>query len=282
MNLAICSLHFYPFKSCRAVTSSILTLEPSGPAWDRRFVLVDEGGVFLSQRTVPELATISVEVSSNSGNGMSFRLEALGMSKHFVLASEGESVSGPGLRQRTIKIHKDECPGIDLGDDHARWFSAFLKRPCRLVRQVSRLPRLRTPSSVGHEIEVSYADGFPLLVTTTASLIDLNRRIAERGGESVPMDRFRPNIVLSGCNPYDEDRWSDLKIGDVVLKAANKCVRCAITTTHQITGERGHEPLRTLASYRKVAGGGGVEFGRNFIVTRPGMISRGQAAEVLT
>ena len=203
------------------------------------------------------------------------------MCRHFIPVSHGESVLLPEFKRRTVTIHKDQCEAVDLGDTHARWFSTFLGRSCRLVRQNSKQPRLRTPSSVGHEIQVSFADGYPLLVTTVASLADLNRRIHERGAEPVPMDRFRPNIVLDGCDAYDEDLWPRLRIGDVVLTAANKCVRCVVTTADQLTGKRGHEPLRTLATYRKGTDGG-VEFGRNFIVTKPGMVNVGQSAEVLT
>ena len=121
---------------------------------------------------------------------------------------------------------------------------------------------------------MSYADGYPLLVLTDESLKDLNKRIKENGGQPVPLDRFRPNVVISGCaTAYQEDEWRDIHIGNFRLRGTSKCVRCVITTTDQITGKREKEPLKSLATYRQSVVG--VEFGRNFIVLQKGIVSKG-------
>lgn len=260
------NLFIYPIKSCGGIEVKSFSLSQIGPDLDRQFVLVDEQGKFLSQRTLPKMAQISVSVMSFPAPTVG--ISAPGMPCHRISIQQND---GPVM---DITIHKDSCQGIDLGGYHAQWFSEFLGQQCRLVKQLPRTPRLRTPSALGREIKVSYADGYPLLVTSAESLDNLNTRITANGGSAVPMNRFRPNIVLSGCGEaYSEDSWRGLATGLVRLEAANKCVRCIITTTDQQTGVREKEPLRTLVTYRKSESG--IEFGRNFTVLVEGRVSVG-------
>jgi hypothetical protein len=130
---------------------------------------------------------------------------------------------------------------------------------------------------------VSFADAAPLLVTNTGSLADLNDRILEAGGEAVPMDRFRPNIVVAGAEPFAEDQWKRIRIGGVVLRSAGPCARCIVTTTDQETGIRGHEPLRTLATFRRNSQDPTyVNFGQNLVnESKVGILRVGDSVEIL-
>ena len=261
-----------------------LELRKSGPKYDRMFTLVDEKMNFVSQRTHPRLSLVTVlfapEASPFSPYPSVLLINAPGMSMHFVEMLKRELMSDQDENlTRRIMIHGNVCPGIDTGDENANWFSKFLGQPVRLIQQVSRLPRKRTSSVLGLEIEVTFADGYPLLVATTASLHDLNTRIIAYEGDAVPMSRFRPNIVISGAQAYNEDVWNELVVQDAVLKGANKCVRCSITTVDQQTAEAGKEPLKMLAKYRRNKENG-VEFGRNFIISEPGLISVGDTIKL--
>ncbi len=275
--MKIKSLVIYPIKSCGGISQERLQLLPSGPLWDRILVLADEDGRFISQRTRPSLSRIRTCMPASSDLSAEVLVAAHGMgSRSIRLFDAAQGKGDPKLC--SVIIHKDTCSGIDLGDEHADWFSHFLGKPCRLVQQVFEHPRIREPRTFNRKISVSYADGYPLLVVGESSRVDLNRKIVEAGNAPVPMDRFRPNIVIADALPYAEDGWKYLRIGTVVLEGATKCTRCVITTTDQETGERGVEPLRTLATYRKSAEG--IEFGRNFVVVQPGLISVGDAVEI--
>jgi hypothetical protein len=184
-----------------------------------------------------------------------------------------------------VTIWKDTVTADDCGDEPAAWLSAFLGLPCRLVHAgaaYSRpLPARKLPSTLDIRLstrhEVSFADGFPFLVIAEESLADLNARL----GAPLPMNRFRPNLVVAGAAPYAEDTWGRFRIGGVVFHGATRCGRCVVTTTDQLTAGRGPEPLRTLATYRRDAGGD-VMFGRNLIhETKTGRLAVGDAVELL-
>jgi uncharacterized protein YcbX len=152
------------------------------------------------------------------------------------------------------------------GDAPAAWLSAALGLPCRLVRIGPAYRRPLKKAELHPGDQVSFSNGYPLLAVSEASVGDVNRRIREAGGVGVPMDRFRPNLVLEGCAPYEEDSWRRVRVGTVRLRAAGPCARCPITTTDQQTGARGKEPLRTLATYRRAApGSSDVNFGQNLV-----------------
>lgn len=173
----------------------------------------------------------------------------------------------------------------DCGEAPAQWLGGYLGLSCRLVRAglgYSRpIPRRKIPAGFdvpgGSPHEVSFADAFPFLVISEESLADLNTRF----DSPLPMDRFRPNLVVAGGAPYAEDTWSRFRIGEVVFRGATRCGRCVVTTTDQLTGARAHEPLRTLATYRRDAEGT-VMFGRNLIhETKAGRVSVGDAVKLL-
>lgn len=274
--MKISSLLVYPVKSCKEVALGMEQLEVRGLKYDRKFVLVDEQGKFLSQRTHPRMCLIETDIGDDPEGGpgaTAVWLEAPDMPRHTVPISRTESFrhdrTGVPFKERPITIHKDTCPGIDVGDAHAKWFSDFLGLPIRLVQQVERTPRRRTTTLAG-QIEVSYADGYPLLVVSEASLANLNQRIAATGGAVIPMNRFRPNIVVSDCDAYAEDEPRRYRVGKAVIRMVKPCERCVITTTDQDTAERGKEPLATLATYRRTSEG--VIFGMNAVVETPGKV----------
>ena len=184
---------------------------------------------------------------------------------------------------RDVVIWRDTVRAQDCGDEAAKGLTEFLGLEVRLVRagrDYNRVvPEKRTPESLkGRDgLPVAFGDAFPFLITSIASIGDLNTRL----DMPVPMDRFRPNIVIAGCGPYEEDTWVRIRIGDVEFVAAGPCGRCAIVTTDQHSGERGTEPLATLATYRR-GENGAVNFGQNFIhATDKGAIRVGDSVTIL-
>ena len=184
---------------------------------------------------------------------------------------------------RDVVVWRDTVHAIDQGDVAAGWLSAFLGKDVRLVRfdpDVRRMCNLQYAGDTG--AHTGFADGYPLLVIGSASLDDLNARLQARGVGALPMNRFRPNLVICGLDAYDEDHLATLACGDATLQLVKPCVRCQITTTDQASALIGPEPLRTLAGYRHNPRFGGVTFGMNAIVTAGAgsALSVGSAAHV--
>ncbi|WP_090046845.1 MOSC domain-containing protein [Lentzea fradiae] len=255
-------LHVYPVKGCAgyAVTSS--PVGPTGLRGDRMMMLVDDEGVFLSQRKVPELAALRPSLVDSS----------------LVIGGESFPVVVDGPRVPVV-VHKWQGTGIDQGEAAAAYFSDALGRSVRLVRMP---PDVRRESGGHTSGLVGYADAHALLVLSLSSLDALNERILERGGAPVPMNRFRPNVVVSGWpEPHTEDRVRRAVVGDVELGYAKDCVRCVVPMVDQETGRRdGPEPTRTLATYRRDPDGG-VTFGMKAAVVSPGTIAVGDKIDVL-
>jgi uncharacterized protein YcbX len=161
-----------------------------------------------------------------------------------VSTTRGSDASSGG--SRPVTIWRDTCLAESAGSRAARWFSDYLGDSFDLVRMPDATVRQVDPGYAGDGDRVGFADGFPFLLLSEGSLEELNRRL----DQPVPMDRFRPNLVVTGCDPYAEDAWARLTIGELVFRVVKPCARCTITTTDQETGQRGPEPLRMLASYR--------------------------------
>jgi uncharacterized protein YcbX len=186
------------------------------------------------------------------------------------------TASEAGKRDEVV-IWKDRALAVDQGKDAAGWFSAFLGSEYRLVSMPRDYVRQVNPKYARREdIQVGFADGYPFLLISDASLADLNTRL----DKPLPMARFRPNIVVSGTIPYEEDTWRKIRIGEVVFDIVKPCARCVITTTDQETAIAGKEPLATLATYRRSADGG-VIFGQNLVHANTGTISPGDTVEVI-
>lgn len=259
----IVELTYYPIKGCAGTSVCDEVLTTAGLTHDRSFMVIGEDGVFRSQRRTPRLALIHPGLSTG---GERLTLSAPGAG---VLRVDVDLTAA----RRDVELHGVPYQGIDQGDAVAGWLSEVLGAPSRLVRvppEHDRVTSGQTPGTAG------YADGQPLLVTSLSSLDVLNDRIAQRGGEPLPMNRFRPNVVVGGWDePHIEDQVRRINVGDTELGYAKLAIRCVVTTVDQESGTKaGPEPLRTLASYRRAAGGG-VAFGVKFAVVRPGKLSVG-------
>jgi uncharacterized protein YcbX len=262
--IQVSGLFIYPIKSCGGTGVERATLDAKGFVDDRRFMIVDDAGCFLTQRELPRLALIAPRTDADT-----LSLTAPGMTPVSI-----SIVRGPG--NQTVTVWDDTCSAIDQGDAASAWLSAFLDTRCRLVRLADDTVRRIDPTyATSPEDEVSFADAYPLLLIGEASLADLNGRL----DTPLPMNRFRPNVVVSGSAPYAEDTWRSIEIGDVRAQVVKPCVRCVTTTVDQATGDRGKEPLRTLATYRK--GPRGVMFGQNVIHTTAGTINVGDDLRVI-
>jgi uncharacterized protein YcbX len=246
------ALYCYPVKSCRGIALDAAPLTDTGIAHDREWMVVDCDGRFISQRESPALALIVPALESGA-----LVLQARGAAPVSIpFDHAGES--------REVTIWDDQCVGIDQGDDAARWLAARLGRAVRLVRFDQRVRRRSDPGWTGETVAyTAFSDGYALLVISQASLDDLNSRLPS----PLPMNRFRPNIVLGGLGPFGEDRLTDLVADGVRLRVVKPCTRCIITTTDQDSGvASGTEPLRTLKTYRWNARLRGVTFGQNVVI----------------
>lgn len=269
----VSGIFIYPVKSCRGLALATAELDELGLVGDRRFLVVDESGKFLTQRTHARMARIATALDAER-----LTLSAAGAG---AIAVARASDSAAPLRGVTVWRHSN-LQAEDCGPEVAAWLSDFLGLRCALVRigPAFRRDVLKKAGRPGDRF--SFADGSPVLVVGEASLAALSDRILENGGEPVPMDRFRPNVVVNGAAPFAEDEWPRLRVGDAVLRAAGKSDRCIMTTTDQLTGERGKEPLRTLATFRRdAAEPTSVYFGANFInESKRGTLRVGAAIEV--
>lgn len=268
MSARVVALHTYPIKGCAGIALTGGFLTPAGLAHDRTFMIVDEGGGFRSQRREPLLATIRPEIADD---GRALSLHAPGVDAVRVAVD----LDGP---RRPVELFGNPYRGIDQGEPVAAWLTRVLGAPSRLVRvppEHDRVTDGETPGRAG------FADSGALLLTSHASWAELNRRIAERGSDGVPVERFRPNIVVDGwTEPHTEDLVRELSVGDTELAFAKQAIRCVVTLVDQRTGVRaGPEPLRTLADYRRVPGKG-VAFGAKFSVVRTGRLAVGDELAV--
>lgn len=263
--MRVTGLFIYPVKSLRAVQVSSFEVTTRGPRHDRGFMVVDPTGKFMSQRETPKMTLLQPTVLTDS-------LHVQGpVGELLVPLSEDHG-------RRDISVWKDRFSAIDCGDEAAKWFSAALEKECRLVRMADDAHRGLDPKYVSDaSAETGFSDGYPLLIANEASLEELNSRLEV----PVPMNRFRPNVVVSGPAAWAEDGWSRVQVGALELDAVKPCSRCPIITTDQLTGERaGKEPLKTLASYRTMPKLGAI-FGMNLVPRRSGItVHVGDSLEV--
>jgi uncharacterized protein YcbX len=254
--LRITGLHVYPVKSCGGIAVPEVVLTDRGFQRDREWMVVDPNGRFLTQRQHPKLALIDVEIGEET-----LDLSAAG---HLAVRLPLAPTAPRAVRQVTIWQHT--CPADDEGDQAAAWFSAVLGAPVRLVRFQKSHRRLSNLQwTDGIEAHNGFSDGYPVLVLSEESLADLNRRLT---GPALPMNRFRPNLVIAGGDAYVEDRIRALKNESVELRLVKPCERCTITGTDQSTAEVNAEPLKTLSTYRRDPRVSGVTFAQNAILVR--------------
>jgi uncharacterized protein YcbX len=256
--LTLSQLNVYPIKSAGGVSVPEWEVDTFGLRYDRRWMVVDEAGRLITQRTHPRLALARPGFVDD-------RLRVTGPEPPAL-----ELPLRPAAAVTTrVTIWDDVCDALWLGERPAEWFSRLLDAPVSLVHMDESTVRPANPAYAPAGVRVSFADAYPFLLLSEESLADLNRRLPS----PLPMNRFRPNLVVRGGEPYGEDELGDFTIRSLGFRGVKLCDRCVLTTTDQETTERGVEPLRTLATFRKWDGK--VWFGRNVVHAGPGRLEVG-------
>ncbi len=261
--MLLSQLFIYPIKSVKGIAVSEMQLDTSGPLQDRRWMLVDEEGLFLSQRKLPRMVLIEPRFE-----GSDIVLTAPGMSPLLIPQWSGQGQWIP------VRIWGDDLTLPHPDQTYSDWFTSFLGRPCRLVHLPGTVTRNVEPPFQDPQWRVSLADGYPLLVLTQAALDLLNSKLTS----PITMERFRPNLVITGTAPHAEDTWDKIQIRSVQLAVVKPCARCSIVLVDPATAQSGVEPLRTLAQYRGMSRG--VMFGQNALVVNPGRLQVGTPVEI--
>jgi hypothetical protein len=260
------SIVLYPVKSCRGIEVDRARVEKRGLTHDRRWMVADEHGRFVSQREAPRLSLVDVAIE---GDAIHLSSAGAGEARVPITTDDGD--------RRQVGVWGRHTGAI-VHDEASRWMSAFVGRDVSVVHLPDTIDSPMSSSRSRPGDEVSFADGYPLLVATEESLADLGTRIEARGSPAVPMVRFRPNVVVRGAPAWDEDAWAALAIGSIALRAPKPCERCVMTTIDPATARLGPEPLRTLATFRRRDHG--VWFGVNLVPDTLGEIRVGDAVRI--
>ena len=236
-------LVFYPVKSCAGISVPEAVLTEAGlqvdGVCDREWMVVDEDGQFLTQREYPRMALIVPCIANGT-----LELSAPGMAPH--------TLAPPAAPARTVTIWDDSVQAEDCGDASAAWLSEAIGAPCRLVHFPNAARRWTgTKWTGGVAAPTRFADGYPLLLIGAASLADINEKLVAAGRQALPMNRFRPNLVVDGIGAFEEDYCETLRFGDAEIKPVKPCPRCPIPSIDQATGVPGPDPLDVLQSYRR-------------------------------
>jgi uncharacterized protein len=261
--LTLIGLTVYPLKSAAGVPVRTWDVDNFGLGHDRRWMVIDDAGQFISQRECRRLALIRPSFHDDY-----LLVEAPGVPS-LELSLHPES----GVTT-TVTVWDDTCTAAWMGDHPAEWFSTVLGRSCSLVYMPDSTVRPADAAFAPSGTRVSFADAFPFLMISEESLADLNSRMPV----PLPMNRFRPNLVIAGGDPYVEDSLDRFNIGEIRFRAVKPCDRCVIPSTDQSTGQRGDEPLRTLATYRKRDGK--VLFGQNVVHSGIGRLAVGDILQL--
>ena len=276
----ISEINIYPIKSLKGISLDSAVVEERGLQYDRRWMLTTPEGMFFTQREFPRMATITVEVKE----------------KGLLVSSDNTTAILIPLVPETrntqeVTVWQSVCAGEIYSDGVNDWFSQVLDTKCQLVYMADDTRRRLNPRFDRGDDIVSFADGYPLMVIGEASLADLNSRL----GTPLPMNRFRPNVVVSGSEAFAEDNWKRLRVGDAIFRSTKPCERCVITTVDQSTGEfDGKDPLKTFANYRMAkdvmperyeslgVGPNAVLFGQNLVAETPGAVIKvGDQIEII-
>ncbi|HTV34336.1 MAG TPA: MOSC domain-containing protein [Methylocella sp.] len=264
---SVAELRIHPVKGLRGNRQRVADIEPWGLVGDRRWMVIDATGRFLTQREHSHMALIG---AYNAPTGITLTVPGM--------ESIGVPYPTSDAERIDVVVWRDTVGAVAAGAGADAWISAALGLPCRLVYLADTNARPIDPAFATAGQTVNFADGFPVLLGSLGSLADLNARLAE----PIPIDRFRPNIVVNGVEPWAEDGWRRIRIGDVLLRVVKPCERCIVTTIDPKTGLRPDksEPLRTLGTFRRDRRGG-VMFGQNLIPENAGRIATGDRVEVL-
>lgn len=253
-------LWIYPVKGAAPIAAGAWEIDDLGLQYDRRWAVIGAAGDVLTQRAHPRLALVLPVLTPTS-----LELRAPGMPLLELALARRDA------RRLPAQIWDDRCAAEPCGDEANAWWTSYLGAPCQLVRFPETTVRTVAPSRAGFDARVGFADAFPFLIISEAALGALNERL----DTPVPMNRFRPNFVVSGVEAYAEDGWDTVRIGDVEFVVAKPCARCVVTTIDQATAVATREPLRTLTRYRREERG--VMFGQNLVHRAPGTVRLGDA-----
>lgn len=263
-------LFIYPVKSLGGIEVNLAHLSERGFRYDRRYMLVDEKGTFITRRTFPKMALFSTSIEEHG-----FRIEFFGDKPQDSVVIPFEPLDD---NLRRVKIWDDECFANVLSQELNDYFSERLEQKCSLVYMPSKSNRPVDPRYAKNEEITSFADAFPLLLIGSASLDDLNNQLAPE--HRVGWDRFRPNIVVRTSIPFEEDTWRNFRIGESGFEAVKPCARCVMVTVNTKTGKAGKEPLKTLAAYRTT--NNKVMFGQNVLIqSHKGVVVKGDSVVVM-
>ena len=235
----ISEINIYPIKSLKGISVDVAKVERRGLQHDRRWMLTTPDGMFFTQREFPRMATLSVWIEED-GSGLGVAADKFG---DVFIPMEPDT----GNKQQ-VTIWQSVCEGEVYGPALNEWFSDAIGTDCQLVYMPDDTRRALNPRFDRGNDVVSFADGYPLMVLSEASLSDLNERLPS----ALPMNRFRPNLVVAGATAYAEDGWAAVRIGEGTFRGTKPCERCVMTTVEQTSGVfTGKEPLKTLATYRQ-------------------------------
>ncbi len=264
MNTVLTDIFIYPIKSCKGIRLDSCELDSYGFVHDRRYILVDESGEQMTAREFPSMVLIEPKIIEDG-----LVIDAPGMSTFTLVGTSG--------KLSFVTVWESTVEAMDCGDDAADWFGAYLKTPCRLLKMHEGFKRSVEPEHRISNDHFTFADAFPFLLLSKASVND----ISERVGENMIVERFRPNILISGVNAFEEDSLHEIQIGEIPFYLARPSGRCILTTVDPHTGIKGKEPLKTLSEYRK-SPDGKVLFGMNVIHRKKsGQITVGSPVQIL-
>lgn len=266
MTATLSAIHVFPIKSCAALSPAEITVQPRGLADDRRWMIVDGNGRFVTGRLYARMPLIRATPLPRG-----LRLEAPDMP---ALEIGLPAADAPRL---AVEVWKSQVDAVRADAAAGAWISRFLGSPLHLVHMDAAAHRPVNPDFGQPGDEVSFADGYPQLLISSAALDALNQKLAE----PVSMINFRPNLVVTGTTPHAEDEWKRIRIGEVEFDLVKPCTRCIFTTVDPLRGERRSdgEPLKTLTGYRRTQAG--VTFGQNLIARGSGVLRVGDTVQVL-
>lgn len=264
--IKLSELHIYPIKSLGGIRVDQSRVLKPGLEYDRRWMLVDPQGNFLSQRTIPKMALLAVGWNS----GEFIIIDKLNPKDRIPLP-----IQHPTALIKKVRIWDDEVEAVLVDPAISKWLQKKLQIACELVYMPTTTIRPIDEKYAISDESVSFADAMPYLLISQASLDNLNSRLAS----PVPMDRFRPNLVISGTEPFEEDLWDSVQIGSVRFKVTKPCSRCVMTTVVQDSGKTGKEPLSTLSKFRKI--GNKILFGQNMIPLDEGLMRHNDVLKII-
>ncbi len=261
--LTISELFIYPIKSLGGVSVPVATVTDRGFQYDRRWMLVDDQNVFMSQRSIPKMALLQVFIEAD---GLRVEHKKTGVQINIPFQPSADTLK--------VQVWSFEGKAIEVSKEVSHWFTSSLGQPCKLVYMPDSTKRRVDSRYVSNKELTSFTDDFPYLAISQSSLDELNNRLEH----PIPMNRFRPNIVIAGAAPFEEDEWAHFTVNDLHFFGAKLCGRCVVTTIDQHEAVQGKEPLLTLATYRK--SNNKIYFGQYLVHNGAGSVNVGDTIEV--